>query len=74
MLTTRETITSIYVRVCKESGFGLDAIQAAQLTARIVGCHPLDVWTAMPGLDVMDAIATGNHPLAGRAALQEDGR
>lgn len=67
MAEGRETITSIYVRVCEDSGFGLDAIEAAQLTARIVGCHPLDVWTAMSGLDAMDAIASGEHPCVRRA-------
>jgi hypothetical protein len=60
----RTTIQQIYVRVCRDSGFGLDSIRAATLTANMVGCSPLEVWLAMPSLDVMDEIAAGQHPVA----------
>jgi hypothetical protein len=68
-MTKRETTQTLFVRVCRDSGFQLDAVRAAQLTASMVGCHPLEVWLAMPSLTVMNEIAAGTHPAAGRAAL-----
>ena len=61
MRQDRQLIQKIYVRICRDSGFGLDNIRAAILTGRIVGCHPLEVWAAMPSLDVMAEIAAGTH-------------
>lgn len=71
-MADRDLIQQIYVRVCRDSGFGLDSIRAATLAARIVGCSPLEVWVAMPSLAVMDAIAEGKHPAATRGV--SDGR
>lgn len=64
----RKTIQDIYIRVCRDSGFGLDYIAAAQLAAKVVGIHPLDIWIAMPSLSVMEEIATGAHPSVRRDA------
>lgn len=58
----RVAIQRFYIRVCKDSGFGLDSIRAATLTAQAFRCSPLEVWLAMPSLDVMDEIAAGKHP------------
>ena len=72
----REEARQVFVRVCHDSGFRLSEIQAAQLTGRIVGAHPLQVWCAFPSLTVMAEIAAGTHP-AVRRYLQEqsnDGR
>lgn len=62
----RETIQQVYIRVCRDSGFQLGMDRACQLAARIVGKHPLDIWLAMPGLNVMFEIAAGTHPAAHR--------
>lgn len=60
----KQKIRDVYIRVCRDSGFSMDSIKAATLTGVVVGCHPLEVWLAMPSLDVMDQIAAGNHPAA----------
>lgn len=60
----RTTMQQVFVRVCRDSGFQLDTDRACKLAAKVVGKHPLDIWMAMPGLDVMDAIARGEHPAA----------
>ena len=58
----RELIHKLYIRVCRDSGFQLDLHRACSLVARILGKHPLEVWMAFPSLDVMFAIAAGDHP------------
>jgi hypothetical protein len=50
--------------VCRDSGFSLDLHRACALAAKVLGKHPLDVWMAMPSLDVMFEIAAGAHPAA----------
>ena len=60
----RKTLQQIYVRVCRDRGFTLDLHRACSLAAMIAGKHPLDIWMAMPSLDVMFAIAAGDHPAA----------
>lgn len=64
MSVDRQTLQQIYVRVCRDSGFKLDMHRACALAAAAVGKHPLDIWIAMPSLDVMAAIAAGTHPAA----------
>lgn len=61
-MTSAETIQQVYIRVCRDSGFKLDWIRATNLTASIVGKHPMDVWIAIGTIDVMEAIAQGEHP------------
>lgn len=60
---SRETKQDLFIRTCRDSGFRLDAIDAAIITANAIGCHPLEIWTAMPSLSVMEKIAKGNHPV-----------
>jgi hypothetical protein len=60
----RELIQSVFIRVCRDSGFGLDAVRAADLTAMMLGLHPLEIWIAMPSFSVMEEIAAGRHPAA----------
>jgi hypothetical protein len=43
----------------------MDAVRAAGLAAMILRCHPLEIWLSM-GMDVMDRIASGDHPAAHR--------
>jgi hypothetical protein len=57
-------IQELFIRVCRDSGFTLDAARAAGVAAIAFGCHPLEVWMAMPSLDVMNEIAAGKHPAA----------
>jgi len=59
---SREQIRNLYIRVCRDSGFQLDYARAAQLAAKVGGFHPMDVWTALPSLSTMRAIAAGDHP------------
>jgi hypothetical protein len=47
-------IQELFIRVCRDSGFTLDAARAAGVAAIAFGCHPLEVWMAMPSLDVMN--------------------
>lgn len=61
----RKTITDLYVRVCADSQFTIDATKAMMLTADILGIHPLEVGYAMPSISVAESIA------AGREALRE---
>lgn len=56
----------VFIRVCRDSGYQMDARNAAILAAKVVGCHPLDIWKAMPDLSVMARIARGEHPAARR--------
>lgn len=60
----RKTVQDVFVRVCRDSGFTLGSVQAANVAARALKCHPLQVWLAMPELAVMDEIAAGRHPAA----------
>ncbi|ANC85486.1 hypothetical protein A7E77_00365 [Sphingomonas sp. NIC1] len=62
----RKLRQDLYIRVCRDSGFQLDMYRAAALAGKIGGFHALDVWTAMPSLDVMAQIAAGTHPSARR--------
>lgn len=57
----RKLIQDVYIRVCKDSGFQLDYVAAADLAARVVNCTPLDVMIAF-GLDNMMSVADGSHP------------
>ena len=61
-MTDRKAITDLYVRLCRDSNFSLDAIRAAQLTASVLKLHPLEVWLAMPSMSVTELVASGNHP------------
>lgn len=58
---TPQLIRELYLRVCKDSGYTIGVFSAAVVTAHAIGCHPLDVWLAMPGLSMMEEIAAGTH-------------
>lgn len=51
----------MYIRVCRDSGFKMEMTQAAHFAAKLLGIHPILIWTAF-GLDAMEAIANGTHP------------
>lgn len=65
----REQTQQLFIRVCRDSGFKLDAIDAAHIASRAAQISPLEFWTAVGSLAVMDAIASGKHP----AALSQTG-
>jgi len=58
----RETIQSLYIRVCRDSGWQLPYDRAAHLAGKVGGFHAMDVWIALPSLEVMMQIAAGDHP------------
>jgi len=59
---TKKEIQDLYIRVCRDSGFQIEYIQAAILTSRVIGCSALEIWLAFPSLGVMDEVARGIHP------------
>ena len=65
----RDLVQKIYIRVCCDSGFTLETPRAAALAAGVLGLSPLQIWMAMPSLDVMDKIAAGTHPITRHDAL-----
>lgn len=60
---TREFIQNAYVRVCQDSGFQMDWLDAAGFTARLLGMSPVQIWTTFGSLDIMKQIARGEHPV-----------
>ncbi len=52
----------LFIRVCRDSGFQIDAGRAARLVGGILGEHPLSVWAAFPSFGDMSRIARGEHP------------
>lgn len=62
----RDLVQQVFIRVCRDSGFTLATQEAAALAAGALGLSPLQIWMAMPSLDVMDKIAAGTHPITGR--------
>lgn len=60
----RELLVQLFIRVCRDSGFRLDYIRAAILAGDIAKRSPLEVWIALGSFDLMERIATGEHPAA----------
>ena len=54
-------IQALYVRVCRDSGFRMEAARAAHMVAVILKTDALKVWLEL-GTDNMDRIAAGTHP------------
>lgn len=63
-----ELLQTLYIRMCRDSHFGLKAASAATIVGSMLGISPLEVWIAMPSLDDMDRVASGQH-----ACLKENG-
>lgn len=61
----RKLMQDVYIRVCKDSGFLLNASQAAIFAAKIIECHPLEIWLSLD-FDLMNRIASGEHPACNR--------
>lgn len=62
---TRKQIQDIYIRVCRDSQFTLDAQRAAILVGMMLNKSPLEVWLNMD-INVMERVASGEHPAAHR--------
>jgi hypothetical protein len=60
---SRALLQQLFIRVCRDSGFTLDWVRAAILTAKIADTDPLLVWLAMD-VSTMERIASGAHPAA----------
>ena len=60
---SRSRIQEVYIRVCRDSGFGLGAVESAIIAGKSIGIHPLEIWLAFSSLDVMKDIADGKHPV-----------
>lgn len=58
----RKFIQDLYIRVCRDSLYKMPCEKAAHFAGKVGGFHAIDVWTAMPSLDVMMQIADGKHP------------
>lgn len=68
---TRQMVQNLFIRICRDSQWSIDAIRAAKLTGQIVGKHPLLVWDDIGSLDIMHSIAAGEHPACHRAFVPE---
>lgn len=60
----RKLVQQVFIRICRDSRFKIGVVRAASLTARTLGCHPLEIWLAMPDWNTMDLISVGMHPAA----------
>ena len=59
----REYVQKLYIRVCRDSRFLMDYIQAVHFVAQILNTHALVIWTTMAlDFDTMKSIAAGTHP------------
>ena len=56
-------IQELYIRICRDSKFKIDWVQAAQLTASVLQITPLMVGLAFPYVERMRTIADGNDPV-----------
>jgi len=65
----RSERTKVFIRICSDSGFRIDATQASQLTAILAQCHPLDIMGDI-GFDNMQRIASGTHPAVKKTNLE----
>lgn len=61
MSPDRKLKQDVYIRVCKDSGFVLSSTDAAILTAKVLKCHPIEIWLALD-FYYMEKIASGEHP------------
>lgn len=58
----QKIVQDCFIRVCKDSGFTIDAFRAAKLTGAACGLHPLLVWANFRDVQQMEEIAAGKHP------------
>ena len=59
-------IRDVYIRVCRDAGFKMDAVRVAHFVGSMFKVSALEVAAAFPYIHVMVEVANGSH-----AALKE---
>lgn len=59
----RQYIQEVFIRVAKDSGFGLEGTRVALFVANLLDMPPFMVYTAMGDMDTMNKISKGDHPV-----------
>lgn len=59
----RKTIAMAYIRICRDSGFKMNYLSAANFTAQLYSISGIDILSAVGSLEVMEQIALGIHPV-----------
>lgn len=62
-LDDRKQITMAYIRVCRDSGFKMNYLNAAHFAAKLISVHPIDIYSAIGSFEAMERIALGLHPV-----------
>ena len=63
MELSRKDIQNFYVRICKDSGWKIDYINAAKLAAGVLSLNTMEIWIAIGDLKTMEKISKGEHPV-----------
>lgn len=63
---SRKFVQDTFIRVCKDSGYKMDMVRAAQFTASVLDISSLEVWIHMGDMDNMERVANGTHPVCER--------
>lgn len=63
MTLDRKTLCMIYIRVCRDSLWQMDYINAAHFAAKLIDVQPFDIYTAIGSFQDMENIAKGLHPV-----------
>lgn len=58
----RKEMQDLYIRICRDSCWKMDHVEAAKFTGKMLNVSPIEVWCSFSGLDVMEQIAKGEHP------------
>ena len=58
---SKETIQSVYIRICEDSSFSIDATDVAHLVAGAMNISALQVWQSFSDIKTMFQIAKGEH-------------
>jgi hypothetical protein len=64
MKTDRTLIQNTFIRVAQDSGFTMDAYRVADFTASLLKISALEVAFAFSSLNLMENVASGDHPAA----------
>jgi len=68
-LPERKLIQDLYLRVCRDCRYTMDAVRVAHFVAGMLNTSALVVWIAMPSFSVMEEIAAGSHPACQRTDI-----
>lgn len=52
----------VFVRICKDSKYEMEYIEAVQFAAKVLDVHPLLLASSI-GFDNMERISKGKHPI-----------